>query len=59
MFFLHFTTSLYINKDENVHRYAVRGGKIEREREIEREVIKKFCKKITNLAFCEKIANLA
>ena len=46
---------------KNVHRYAIRReGKRERERERERgDVIKGFCEKISNLAFCENIINLA
>ena len=42
------------NKDENLHRYAVRGVK-----DRKREVIKETCKKITNLEHSVKNANLS
>ena len=38
------------NKDENVHRYTVRGKKRERETVYFEDSVKK----ITNLTFCEK-----
>ena len=41
-------------KDENTHRYAVKG-----EREREKKFLKDSVKKISNLSFCEKITNLA
>ena len=59
------------NMDDNVYRYVVRGGKRQRERKMERErecveerererLLKNSVKKKkNNLAFCEKIANLA